>query len=153
MNPEEQINQPSPELSNDGKNKEKILVLIGAIVVIAAIFYFFFYKSNSVSQLNTTEVQAKLIDQTIKVISGMVAGIDADKKTFSLYTPDGQTHNVAVLPQTVIIGLSALDPKQVTTGESISMNKFKRGLNLGIDYIDAEKEAGLLYAFIIEKIE
>lgn len=134
------IQPPLPEISDDGKTKEKALILIGAIVLVAAGFYFAFYKGGSISGPNmaSPKDEVKLIKQDNKAMDGSVVSVDLKNKTFILNADKNYT--VAVFPETVWVDFK-------------SIADLKPGTKIKIDYIDAQKEVGLLYASRVEKIK
>lgn len=133
---------PVPNSSNNilpevGKNKEKILIIVGAIILIGVAFYFIF--SGSDSGTGKEETKVKLIDQTINEVEGTVSSIDTKANTFVLAGSDSKEYTVAFFPETMWDGKK----------DSI----LKKDTKVRINFIDAQKSIGMLYAANIEKIK
>ncbi|MDP3800439.1 MAG: hypothetical protein Q8Q90_03390 [bacterium] len=119
------------------KTKEKIILVIGAVVLIGAAFYFIFSSGSPDSNTKSTEV--KLIDQTIKEVEGVISSIDTKANTFVLAGSDSKEYTVATFPETMWDGKK----------DSI----LKKDTKVRINFIDAQKSIGMLYAANIEKIK
>ena len=126
-----------PYDSGTGKKKEKIILALGAIILIGVAFYFIFSGSDSGSVAGETKV--KLIDQTIKEVEGVISSIDAKANTFVLAGSDSKEYTVATFPETMWDGKK----------DSI----LKKDTKVRINFIDAQKSIGMLYAANIEKIK
>ncbi len=126
-----------PYGSGTGKTREKILLILGAIILIGVGFYFIF--SGSGSDPSTKNSEVKLIDQTIKEVEGIVGSIDAKANTFVLLGSDSKEYTVATFPETMWDGKK----------DSI----LKKDTKVKINYIDAQRSIGMLYAANVEKIK
>ncbi|MDP3764069.1 MAG: hypothetical protein Q8Q95_00400 [bacterium] len=126
-----------PYDSATGKSKEKIMLAMGAVVLIGAAFYFIFSGSDSGSGAKNSKV--KLIDQTINEVEGVISSIDIKASTFVLLGSDAKEYTVATFPETMWDGKK----------DSI----LKKDTKVRINFIDAQKSIGMLYAANIEKIK
>ncbi len=143
-------------LPEDGKTKEKALLLVGVIVLIAAGFYFIFYKG--LGGLTTTSSDKKPALEmkpaiTERGIVGEVVAVDGEAKNISVKVFDdgGKNYTVAVAPSAAVVKVKADLGK--TSEVEASFFDLASGQNVNVVYEGGHNNGSRILAKRIAIIE